>query len=246
MSLLELKNVFSGYGAIEVLKGVSLFVMSRQIVSIIGSNGAGKSTLLRTVSGLVRPRNGEIIFDNQIISQSMPHKIVSLGLVQVPEGRQIFGPLTVHENLLLGCYVQRKSLGEAGINIRMDKVFGIFPILSERKNQVAGTLSGGEQQMLAIGRALMAQPKLLLLDEPSQGLAPLIVEEIGDVLREINKEGLSVLLVEQNASIALSITHYGYLLNMGIIALEGKAQELVDDPRVKEVYLGEIKIDAPS
>lgn len=239
--MLELENVISGYGTIEVLHNVSLSVSEKQIVSIIGNNGAGKTTLLRTISGLIPTRKGKIIFENNNITEIEPHKIFNIGLVHVPEGRQLFGPLTTYENLLLGCNTQRKSLGKSGIKTRMEKVFTIFPILSQRISQVSSTLSGGEQQMLAIARALMAQPKLLLLDEPSQGLAPLIVKEIGDVLRELNKQGISIMLVEQNVSIALDISHYAYLLDMGVVAVEGITKELGNDPRVKEIYLGEIK-----
>jgi len=239
--LLELESVFSGYGAVEVLHGISLSASEKDIVSIIGPNGAGKSTLLRTISGLIPARNGKIIFENNNIINLRPHNVFKLGLVQVPEGRQLFGPLTVVENLLLGCYPQRKHLGKDGVKDRLEKVFGIFPILSQRKDQVAQTLSGGEQQMLAIGRALMALPRLLLLDEPSQGLAPLIVNEVVSVIQGLNIDGLTIILVEQNAHIALAIAHYVYLLSLGIIAVEGRTEELVNNPRVKEIYLGERK-----
>jgi branched-chain amino acid transport system ATP-binding protein len=237
--LLEVNDVFSGYGAIEVLHGISISVGDKRIVSIIGGNGAGKSTLLNTISGLIRTRKGSIVFQGTDITTMRPHKISHLGLVQVPEGRQIFGPLSVYENLLLGCYAQRKSLGKEGIKADLDRVFGIYPILSKRKKQIAGTMSGGEQQMLAIGRALMARPKLLLLDEPSQGLAPMMVAELGSVLQGLNNEGLPIMLVEQNASIALALAHYAYVLSLGSVAEEGSTKELENNPKVKEIYLGE-------
>jgi branched-chain amino acid transport system ATP-binding protein len=236
--LLEVEEVFSGYGTIEVLRGVSLSVGDERIVSIIGGNGAGKSTLLHTISGLLPASRGKIVFNNRDITRMRPHIISSLGLVQVPEGRQIFGPLTVYENLLLGCYGQRKSLGKSGIKEGLDKIFKIYPILSRRKNQVAGTLSGGEQQMLAIGRALMSEPRLLLLDEPSQGLAPLVVKELGSILQDLNREGLPIMLVEQNASLALALARYAYVLSMGEVAAEGITEDLENNPKVKEIYLG--------
>lgn len=239
--MLELENVISGYGAIEVLHNVSVSVSNNQIVSIMGVNGAGKSTLLRTISGLVPIRKGKMIFEGNNITEAKPHNIFRIGLILVPEGRQLFGSLTAYENLFLGCYAQRKSLNKSAITARMEKVFATFPVLCKRMNQVASTLSGGEQQMLAIGRALMGQPKLLLLDEPSQGLAPLVVKEIGDVIRELNVEGISVLLVEQNISIALDIANYAYLLNMGVVASEGTTKDLANEPKLKEIYLGEIK-----
>lgn len=240
MSLLKVENVSSGYGAIEALHRISLSVHANQIVSVIGANGAGKSTLLRTISGLLPAREGNIIFDNKNIANTKPHKILKMGLVQVPEGRQLFGPFSVYENLLIGCHAQRKLLGKKGVEDRMDNIFSNFPIFSERKWQTSSTLSGGEQQMLAIARALMAQPKLLLLDEPSQGLAPLLVDQINDILQELNKEGLSIMLVEQNVSIAFSLAHYSYLLNMGTIAAENDPKHLENDRTVKEFYLGEI------
>jgi branched-chain amino acid transport system ATP-binding protein len=237
--LLEIENVSSGYGAIEILHGVSLTVGDQQLVSIIGGNGAGKSTLLSTISGLIRAREGNIILGDTNITRMMPYDIYKLGLVQVPEGRQIFSPLTVYENLLLGCFGKRKSLGKERIKSTMERVFDLYPILLRRKSQVAGTLSGGEQQMLAIGRALMAQPKVLLLDEPSLGLAPLIVKELGSILQRLKEEGLPMVLVEQNASLALTLAHYTYVMSMGVVAEEGKTPDLVSSPRVKEIYLGE-------
>jgi branched-chain amino acid transport system ATP-binding protein len=237
--LLEVQKVSSGYGTIEVLHGVSLTVGDQQLVSIIGGNGAGKSTLLSTISGLIRARGGNIILGDTDITRMLPYDIYKLGLVQVPEGRQIFSPLTVYENLLLGCFGKRKSLGKERINSGMEKVFDLYPILLRRKSQVAGTLSGGEQQMLAIGRALMAEPKVLLLDEPSLGLAPLIVKELGSILQRLKDEGLTMVLVEQNASLALNLAHYAYVMSLGVVAEEGKTQDLVRSPRVKEIYLGE-------
>jgi branched-chain amino acid transport system ATP-binding protein len=241
--LLEIENLVSGYGAIQVLHDVSLSVDNKQIVSIIGSNGAGKTTLLHTISGIIPATKGKIIFNDAEITKKRPHDIFRLGLVHVPEGRQLFGPLTVHENLLLGCHTWRNSLGKSGINNLMEQIFTIFPILSKRKNQISSTLSGGEQQMLAIGRALMAKPKLLLLDEPTQGLAPLIVQEIAKIIQNLNIDGIPILLVEQNISLAFSLAHYAFLLDMGRINVKGKTDELLVNPLVKRTYLGEIGIN---
>lgn len=237
--ILNVKNVLSGYGSMEILHNISLSVNSGDIVGIIGSNGAGKSTLLRTISGLIPPRKGEIFFNKHNITTTSPNKIFNLGLVHVPEGRGLFSPLTVYENLILGCYPEHKSLGKNGIQNRLDKVFNLFPQLSERKKQAAGSLSGGEQQMLAIGRALMCEPALMMLDEPSQGLAPILVNLIGKVLKDLNKEGVTAMLVEQSMVFALSIAHYAYVLELGSIALEGKSEKLLKDEKVRQIYLGE-------
>ncbi len=237
MALLELRNVHTYYGNIHALKDISLRVEQGQVVTLIGSNGAGKSTTLRSVSGLLRPRSGEIVFDGQPIHTMPAHEIVYLGLTHAPEGRQIFPTLTVQENLNMGGY----SLGRNREMIarNRERVYDLFPRLAARKNQLGGTLSGGEQQMLSIGRALMANPKLLMLDEPSLGLAPLLVKTIFDTIRTINQQGVTVLLVEQNARAALRLADYGYVLETGSIALEGPADALLDDPRVRHAYLGE-------
>jgi branched-chain amino acid transport system ATP-binding protein len=238
MALLELRNVNTYYGNIHILKDISLKVEAGQVVTLIGANGAGKTTTLRTVSGLLRPRAGEIIFDGNPIHVAPAHQIVYLGLTQAPEGRQVFPTLTVQENLNMGAY----SLGSdrAAIEANRRRVYALFPRLADRKNQLGGTLSGGEQQMLSIGRALMASPKLLMLDEPSLGLAPLLVRAIFDTIRTINQQGVTVLLVEQNARAALRLAHYGYVLETGTIALGGPADDLLHDRRVRQAYLGEV------
>ncbi len=237
MALLELHNVNTYYGNIRTLKGISLQVEAGQIVSLIGANGAGKTTTLRTISGLLRPREGAIFFDGQPIHKMPAHEIVYLGLTQSPEGRQVFPTLTVQENLNMGAY----SLGrdKATIEANRTRVYDLFPRLADRKKQLGGTLSGGEQQMLAMGRALMAKPKLLMLDEPSLGLAPLLVKTIFETVQAINEQGVTVLLVEQNARAALRLANYGYVLETGTIALEGPAQELLQSERVRQAYLGE-------
>jgi branched-chain amino acid transport system ATP-binding protein len=237
MALLELRNVSTYYGNIHALKGISLKVEAGQVVTLIGANGAGKTTTLRTVSGLLRPRTGEIIFDGKPIHQFPAHQIVYLGLTQAPEGRQIFPTLTVQENLNMGAY----SLGRdrAAIEINRRRIYDLFPRLAERQNQLGGTLSGGEQQMLSIGRALMASPKLLMLDEPSLGLAPLLVKAIFETVQTINEQGVTVLLVEQNARAALRLADYSYVLETGTVTLEGPAADLLHDQRVREAYLGE-------
>jgi branched-chain amino acid transport system ATP-binding protein len=221
------------YGAIHALKGVSLRVDEKEIVTLIGANGAGKSTLLRTVSGLLRPRSGRVTYQAAEIAGRPAHSLVAGGLVQVPEGRKIFANLTVMENLEMGAYLRRDP-----IKPDVEHVFTLFPRLRERRAQNAGTLSGGEQQMLAMGRALMSRPRLLLLDEPSMGLAPLLVREIFHIIRRINEEGVTVLLVEQNALMALQVAHRAYVLESGRIAMEGPAAELAHDDRVKKAYLG--------
>jgi branched-chain amino acid transport system ATP-binding protein len=237
MALLELHNVNTYYGNIHTLKSISLRVEAGQVVSLIGANGAGKTTTLRTISGLLRPRSGEVFFDGRPIHVVPAHEIVYMGLTQAPEGRQVFPTLTVQENLNMGAY----SLGNNrdAIEANRRRVYDLFPRLAGRKNQLGGTLSGGEQQMLAIGRALMASPKLLMLDEPSLGLAPLLVKAIFETIQEINAQGVTVLLVEQNARAALRLANYGYVLETGTITLEGPADELLHDQRVRRAYLGE-------
>jgi branched-chain amino acid transport system ATP-binding protein len=236
--LLQLEHVHSGYGQVNVLTDVCLEVNGGEIVSLIGANGAGKSTLLKTVSALVRCREGRILYQGKDISKLSPHKIVELGILQVPEGRQVIGELTVRENLLLGSHVKYAQLGRTGRKRLMEEVCSIFPILKQRINQIAGTLSGGEQQMLAIGRALMGEPKLLLTDEPSLGLAPLVVDAVCKVLLKLNRDGLTVFMVEQNALIALEMAKAAYVLEGGKITLHGKACDLLHDDKVRESYLG--------
>lgn len=235
--MLEVKDLEVYYGAIQALRGVSFYVDQGEIVTLIGANGAGKSTTLRTVSGLIRPKKGGIIFKNQDITKMAAHKIVGMGMSHVPEGRKIIGELTVLENLKIGAYTRTDK---REIHDSMEKVFASFPRLKERSKQLAGTMSGGEQQMLAIGRALMAKPELLILDEPSMGLSPLLVEEIFEIIKRINKEGTTVLLVEQNAYMALQVANRAYVLETGAIALQGDAAELQQDPKVRSAYLGEI------
>jgi branched-chain amino acid transport system ATP-binding protein len=235
-ALLQLNSIRAGYGAIEVLKGISLEVREGEIVTIIGANGAGKTTTLMCISGINRPTAGAINFDGRDLGGLAPHEIVRLRLAQSPEGRKIFPRLTVLENLELGAITRRDS---AGIRKDLDHVYSLFPILRERAKQAGGTLSGGEQQMLAVARALMARPKLLLLDEPSLGLAPLIVAKIFEVIRQLNSEGIAVLLVEQNARMALRLAHRGYVLETGSITISGPAGDLLNDQRVKDAYLGE-------
>ena len=234
--ILELKDVHTYYGAIHALKGVSLTVGEGEIVTLLGANGAGKSTTLRSISGLNRPRKGTIQFQGQDITQTAAHNVVKRGIAQSPEGRKLFPRMSVTENLEMGAF-QRSDKG--GIREDMDRVFTLFPRLAERKSQKAGTMSGGEQQMCAIGRALMARPKLLLLDEPSMGLAPIFVEKIFEIVKEINEQGTPILLVEQNALMALDAADRGYVLETGKIALEGPAKELRTNEQVRRTYLGE-------
>jgi branched-chain amino acid transport system ATP-binding protein len=236
VGLLEIRDLHAGYGSVEVLHGVSLNVEAGEIVALLGSNGAGKTTTLRAVSGLVRARKGEILLDGQALTGLRAHEIVALGLGHVPEGRRIFGALTVEENLRLGGYLLRSK--KAQMDERMAQLYETFPRLKERREQLAGTLSGGEQQMLAIARALMIKPRLVVLDEPSMGLAPKLVRVIFGMVAEICKEGTSILLVEQNARQALGIAHRAYVLESGRIALAGAARELAQDNRVKAAYLG--------
>lgn len=234
-TMLEVNDLHVFYGAIHALQGVSFHLDEGEIVTLIGANGAGKSTTLKTISGLLRPRQGSIVFRGTDLTRVSATKIVSLGISQVPEGRKIFAPLTVRDNLEMGAYTRNDAKEIKG---SMERVFVSFPRLKERLNQPGGTLSGGEQQMLAMGRGMMSNPKLLLLDEPSMGLSPLLVEEIFRIIEEINKGGTSILLVEQNAAMALSIAHRAYVLETGTVALEGPAQELLENPQVKTAYLG--------
>jgi len=234
-AMLEVNDLHVFYGAIHALQGISFHIDEGEIVTLIGANGAGKSTTLKTISGLLRPRQGSILFKGIDLTRVSASKIVSLGISQVPEGRKIFAPLTVRENLEMGAYTRNDS---KEIARSMERVFASFPRLKERINQPGGTLSGGEQQMLAMGRGLMSNPKLLLLDEPSMGLSPILVEEIFRIIQEINEQGTSILLVEQNAAMALSIANRAYVLETGNIALEGPASELLENPQVKAAYLG--------
>ena len=235
MALLEINNVHAYYGNIQALKGISLTVEEGEIVSLIGGNGAGKTTTLRTISGLLAPRNGSVKFEGEDLSNYKAHELVSKGMAMVPEGRGIFSRLTVLDNLEMGAY-HRKD--KAAIAKDLDYVFSLFPRLEERKKQVAGTMSGGEQQMLATGRALMSKPSLILMDEPSMGLAPVLVELIFDTIMEINKAGTTVLLVEQNAHMALQVANRGYVLQTGEIVLSASAEALKNDPTVQKAYLG--------
>jgi branched-chain amino acid transport system ATP-binding protein len=247
--MLKLESVHTSYGRIEAIKGISLEISRGEIVCLIGSNGAGKSTTLMTISKILTPSRGSVIFEGNDIKELPPHKIVSIGISQVPEGRRIFPKLTVGENLEMGEYLavsgQRSAVSRRGEAVprpkdnQLEHVFNLFPILKERQKQMGGTLSGGEQQMLAIGRALMSKPKLLLLDEPSLGLAPIIVSKIFKTIRELNAEGLTILLVEQNAKAALRLAHRGYVMESGRITKEGKGRDLLDDPDIKKAYLGE-------
>jgi len=236
MSLLEIENVHTYYGQIHALKGVSLSVDRGEIVTLIGANGAGKSTLLKTTSGLLRPRQGSIRLDGEELTQYPPHEIVTKGVVQIPEGRRVFGRLTVTENLEMGAFaISDQKL----IKKNLERVFNLFPRLKERYNQVAGTLSGGEQQMLATGRALMANPRVLLMDEPSMGLAPVLVDSIFETIRHLHTEGTTILLVEQNARMALQVAGRGYVLQSGAVLLSDAAKNLRQNDMVREAYLGE-------
>jgi branched-chain amino acid transport system ATP-binding protein len=236
--MLSIEGLNAAYESIQVLKDVSLKVPKGKVVSIIGANGAGKSTLLKSISGLMKISKGRIVYKDKNIAGMSPNRIVGLGISQVPEGRQIFAHLSVLDNIHLGAYLYFKRRNRLDIKERVDRIYEIFPILETRSKQIAGTLSGGEQQMLAIARALMARPELLLLDEPSMGIAPLIVREIFRVIQQLNESGTTVLLVEQNARAALKVAHHSYVLERGQIVMEGLAGELLDNPRVKEVYLG--------
>ena len=234
--MLELRDVSSGYGAIEALRGIDLSVNQGEVVTLIGANGAGKSTTLRNITGLVPVTSGDVLFEGVRLNGIPTHKIVGMGISMVPEGRQIFANLSVADNLDLGAFLQKNKVENAR---QLEKVFALFPRLEERRKQLGGTLSGGEQQMLAIGRAMMARPRLLLLDEPSLGLAPILVHTILMAIDEINREGTTILLVEQNANAALKHSHRGYVLETGSIVMEGPSDQLAADPRVREAYLGE-------
>ncbi len=236
--MLRIVNLESGYGRLKVLRRVSLHVNPGEIVTIIGANGAGKSTLLKTISGLVKATSGEVVFDKRDITSLATEKIVSMGCVLVPEGRQVFSTMTVKENLLLGAYLRFKKAGSRRVDKEMERVYSIFPKLKERHKQLAGTLSGGEQQMLAIARALMSDPKLIMMDEPSMGLAPVIVKEILNIIAQLRQQGKTVLLVEQNAKMALSISDRGYVLETGRIVLQGSSEELLENRDVQRAYLG--------
>lgn len=233
--MLSIQNLTTSYGQIKAIRGISLEVPEGKIVSLIGANGAGKTTTMRTIAGQLKPESGSIVFRGQRIDGSKPHQIVKTGLALVPEGRQILGKMTVLENLEMGAFQRNDA---QGIKEDMEKMMGWFPILRERLTQLGGTMSGGQQQMLAIARALMSRPKLLLLDEPSMGLAPIVVSDIFKVIKQINAEGTTVLIVEQNVKQALKIADYGYVLEAGQIVLDGTAESLLNDERVKEAYLG--------
>jgi branched-chain amino acid transport system ATP-binding protein len=233
--MLKVKDLNVHYGKIHAIKGINFEVNQGEIVTLIGANGAGKTTILQTISGILKPSEGLIAFEGEDINKVPSHQIPVLGIAHVPEGRRIFAEMTVHENLLMGAYIRKDKVA---IQEDMEKIFVNFPRLKERIKQIAGTLSGGEQQMLAMGRALMTRPKLILLDEPSMGLAPLLVDEIFDMIQTINNEGTTVLLVEQNANKALHIANRAYVLETGVIKLEGNARELMENPEVQEAYLG--------
>ncbi len=235
MSLLEIQDLHVSYGAIRALHGISFHVDEGEVVTLIGANGAGKSTTLRTISGLLPADRGHVVYQGVDITRQAADQTVRQGIIHVPEGRKIFAPLTVRENLEMGAFTRRDK---REIEESMELVFRLFPRLRERAEQTGGTLSGGEQQMLAVGRALMARPRLLLMDEPSMGLAPILVEEIFNTIVRINQEGVTILLVEQNAHMALSVASRGYVLETGLIQLEGTAQQLQEDPQVQEAYLG--------
>jgi len=235
MALLNIEDLVVSYGAIRALHGISFHVDEGEVVTLIGANGAGKSTTLRTISGLLPPDRGKIMYDGVDLTRVGADKIVSMGVVQVPEGRKIFAPLTVRENLEMGAFTIRD---QDKIEESMEQVFHLFPRLKERAEQTGGTLSGGEQQMLAVARALMGRPRLLLMDEPSMGLAPVLVEDIFDRIVQISQQGVTILLVEQNAHMALSVANRGYVLETGVIQLEGTSTELRENPQVREAYLG--------
>lgn len=236
MAMLEIKDIEVYYGMIQAIKGISFEVNEGEVIALIGANGAGKTTTLHTITGLLSPKKGSVIFEGKDITKVPAHKIVSLGIAHVPEGRRVFAELTVYENLKMGAYT-RKDKEE--IEKTLEMVYKRFPRLEERKNQLAGTLSGGEQQMLAMGRALMSHPKIIVMDEPSMGLSPILVNEIFDIIQEVSKSGTTVLLVEQNAKKALSIADRAYVLETGKIVLEGDAKVLMNDDSIKKAYLGE-------
>ena len=234
--LLKVQDIETWYGSSQALKGVSLRVEKGDLISILGANGAGKTTLLRTISGLIEPKRGTIEFEGRRIDRLGAEEIVRLGVSHCPEGRKLFPQMTVYKNLLLGAYVRKAD--QPGIRQTMEEIFSLFPVLKDRQEQLAGTLSGGEQQMLVISRGLMSRPKLLMLDEPSLGIAPLLVARIFEVIKDINQRGMTILLVEQNAALALNIAHHGYVLETGEIVLSGGARELLQEEKVREAYLG--------
>lgn len=236
MAMLEIKDLEVAYGMIAAIRGVSFHVNEGEVIALIGANGAGKTTILHTITGLIKAKAGSITFEGQELTKTPAHKIVELGMAHVPEGRRIFSRLTVLENLKLGAYTRKDK---AGIAEDLDMVYSRFPRLAERKKQIAGTLSGGEQQMLAMGRALMSRPRIIVMDEPSMGLSPILVSEIFDIIQSISADGVTVLLVEQNAKKALAIADRAYVLETGKIVLEGDADELINDESVKKAYLGE-------
>ena len=236
MAMLEIKDLEVYYGMIQAIKGISFEVNEGEVIALIGANGAGKTTILHTVTGLLSPKRGTVLFEGKDITKIPAHKIVSLGMAYVPEGRRVFAELSVYENLKMGAYTRKDK---AEIDATLAMVYERFPRLEERKNQLAGTLSGGEQQMLAMGRALMSHPKIILMDEPSMGLSPILVNQIFDIIEEVSKGGTTVLLVEQNAKKALSIADRAYVLETGTIVLDGDAKALMDDDSIKKAYLGE-------
>ena len=235
-NILEIKDLVVSYGGIEAVKGIDLSIEEGKIVTLIGANGAGKSTTLKTIAGLVKPKSASIVFNGQEILGKTPDQIVSMGITMVPEGRRVFPNLTVKENLRIGAYLRKDNLSDD-----LEYVYSLFPRLKEREWQLAGTLSGGEQQMLAVGRALMAKPKLIMMDEPSLGLAPLVVKGIFDIIRTINEAGITVLLIEQNANMALKTAHWGYVMETGRITMQGTGMELYENEQIKEAYLGKSK-----
>lgn len=236
MAMLEVKDLEVYYGVIQAIKGISFHVDKGEVIALIGANGAGKTTTLHTVTGLLSPKKGHVMFEGKDITKVPAHKIVSMGMAHVPEGRRVFAELSVYENLKMGAYTRKDK---AEIEENLNNVYKRFPRLEERKNQMAGTLSGGEQQMLAMGRALMSKPKIILMDEPSMGLSPIMVNEIFDIIRSVSESGTTVLLVEQNAKKALSIADRAYVLETGNIVLEGNAKDLLEDDSIKKAYLGE-------
>ncbi len=236
MAMLEVKDLEVYYGVIQAIKGISFHVDKGEVIALIGANGAGKTTTLHTVTGLLSPKKGHVMFEGKDITKVPAHKIVSMGMAHVPEGRRVFAELSVYENLKMGAYTRKDK---AEIEESLNNVYKRFPRLEERKNQMAGTLSGGEQQMLAMGRALMSRPKIILMDEPSMGLSPIMVNEIFDIIRSVSESGTTVLLVEQNAKKALSIADRAYVLETGNIVLEGNAKDLLEDDSIKKAYLGE-------
>ena len=236
MAMLEVRDLVVNYGSINAIKKISFDVNEGEVVALIGANGAGKTTTLHTITGLLKAKSGSVMFEGTELLKTPPHKIVEMGMAHVPEGRRIFQQLSVYKNLTLGAFTRKDK---DSIDATLKMVYSKFPRLEERKKQIAGTLSGGEQQMLAVGRALMAKPKMILMDEPSMGLSPLLVKEIFAIIQEVNKQGITILLVEQNAKMALAISDRAYVLETGNISIEGNAADLLNDPRVKKAYLGQ-------